>query len=128
MSAVTLPEFLLARWAEREASARALMRRAQDHHLKVREPRLLGREIPGWHDWPDVEALCAEVLADLEAKRRIMELHGSLNGYGFRIVCVSCVDQLTGAGDNQILFPCPTLRLLALPFAGHEDYQPEWKP
>ncbi len=24
--------------------------------------------------------------------------------------------------------PCVTLRLLALPYAGHPDYQPEWRP
>lgn len=48
-------------------------------------------------------------LAHCEAKRRIIRLHP----------CDDC-----GAGDD----PCETLRLLALPFDVHPDYDERWRP
>ncbi|MFI2349687.1 DUF6221 family protein [Streptomyces sp. NPDC019443] len=63
-------------------------------------------------------------LAEVEAKRQIIRWHYRRPGpkwdtpeaKGFE--CATC--------DQQ--FPCTTLRLLALPYANHEAYQPEWKP
>ncbi len=54
----------------------------------------------------------ARVLAECDAKRRIVERW-----------------QL-GEGDPEDHHPVPdeVLRLLALPYADHESYQPEWRP
>ncbi|MFI1472060.1 DUF6221 family protein [Streptomyces wuyuanensis] len=61
----------------------------------------------------------ARVLADVEAKRELLRLH-TLNGW----VCSTC-DNGEVPGDG---YPCPTLRLLALPYASHADYDEAWRP
>jgi hypothetical protein len=60
----------------------------------------------------------ARVLAEVEAKRGIIAEHprsDSSSGPS----CGCCFT--TG-------WPCPTLRLLALPYRDHPDYQPDWAP
>ncbi len=78
----------------------------------------------------------ARVLAEVAAKRRIVELHSNAGGgmghdppggdyYGdFPSACLTC-----GTPDEYaVSWPCTTLRLLALPFADHPDYRSEWAP
>lgn len=72
---MTTTDFLLARIAEDEAEARALLQRAQDNERACKAPELLGRVIPGWHDWPKVQALATKAIADAEAKREIVLRH-----------------------------------------------------
>ncbi|MFI7643722.1 DUF6221 family protein, partial [Nonomuraea sp. NPDC049400] len=64
-------------------------------------------------------------LREVEAKRRLLDLH-KLGRYGECVTCdvgaQSC--GCCGWGD----FPCATVRVLALPYADHEDYREEWKP
>jgi hypothetical protein len=65
----------------------------------------------------------ARVLAEVDAKRRILELHA--DGHE----CPTFDREIGGEpvtgyyGDD-----CPTLRRLALPHADHPDYDPEWQP
>ena len=120
---MTLTEFLLARIAEDEALSRPYQcKRAwvayggpvDDGPTTV--PAITRRLDP------------ARVLAECEAKRRIVGEHGG----GF--VCESC------AGEPRIAYkavvplptakraPCPTLRALGVVYADHPDYQPEWRP
>ena len=91
----TLTDFLLARLDEDAASA----------HQSMREPKLwavVRRKLPGGHYVFAQTATPHRMLADVEAKRRIVELASS---------------------------PGPqALRLLALPYADHPDYRPEWRP
>ncbi len=57
------------------------------------------------------------ILARAAADRRIVELHGDQH---------ECPDW-----QNSSAYPyigCDTLRLLALPYAGHDGYREEWKP
>lgn len=108
-----LVEFLRARLDERHARAAKLLRYAQENDVAVRDPRLLGRTVPGWHDWPEVEQMAREVLAEADAKRRIVELAESLD--------------VPGWGDTYAEMQ-KVLRLIALPYAGHADYREEWKP
>lgn len=64
------------------------------------------------------------VLAEVDTKRRIVKVHFRRRSYdwdepgviGFE--CAQCCDR----------FPCTTLRLLALPYADHPYYKPEWRP
>lgn len=69
----------------------------------------------------------ARVLKEIEAKRRVVELHRPVQ------------KRSTGSGggvieDCQVCdhfparYPCTTLRLLALPYADHPDYQEQWRP
>ena len=61
----------------------------------------------------------ARVLAECEAKRRIVGLHESRPDWPD---CQECGDR-----DYTKPWPCSTLRLLALPYADHPDYRPEWR-
>ena len=119
-----LTEFLLARIAEDEAAAhhaRGLLGMdAQWHtaeHLRERGLTIAdARHVERWSS--------ARVLAECEAKRRIVELH-------------DCVHECIGDGnltadpnlqDGAYGGPCDTLLLLALPYADHPDYRDEWRP
>jgi hypothetical protein len=65
----------------------------------------------------------ARVLAEIDAKRRIIEQH-----HRSGVTCPRCS---LGTEDGEVVFerdPCGTLRLLALPYAGHPDYRAEWAP
>lgn len=65
----------------------------------------------------------ARVLADVAAKRRIIDLHAhcpeqAWDGSNITGDCRECIDEH---------YPCGTLRLLALPFADHPDYREEFR-
>jgi hypothetical protein len=60
----------------------------------------------------------ARVLREIDVKRRILAEH-ALNGW----VCDTCDN-----GEVEQVFPCPTLRLLALPYADRPGYREEWAP
>jgi hypothetical protein len=108
-----LDEFLLARIAE-------------DERLVAGAPPSTEVAQPDGHPFPlDPE----RVRADCAAKRRIVlacrELRPDTAILGAR---------LTGMGDyppaphDQHQLAAVTLALLALPYAGHHDYRPEWRP
>lgn len=73
------------------------------------------------------EFLTAHSRAD-ETVQRLLHVHRKDDTYSFS-GCVTC-----DAGDNSCGcmgggiydYPCETLRLLALPHAGHPDYDPAW--
>ena len=89
---MNLSEFLLARIAEDEMQARKHLLDADRH---------------GWGSYP------ARVLAECDAKRRIVELADRDDNwrYGMHSEAIGEV-----------------LRLLALPYADHPDYREEWRP
>ncbi len=96
-----------------EKSAQWLMRFAQDTQLTFEDHRKwLGREVPGWHSWPDVEALCGRTLAEITAKRAI------LADCEYYIVNdeVAVTDGLAGR----------VVSLLAQLFAGRPGWREEW--
>ncbi len=68
----------------------------------------------------------ARVLADVASKRRLVDLHDipcdvCLSG---EYVTIDGVDVPKHHGSA----PCATLRLLALPYAGHDGYRSDWAP
>jgi hypothetical protein len=75
----------------------------------------------------------ARVLREIEAKRQIVKLHGraTLRGGGgaqhfdTSTVCRSCEPNHQFPEQS---WPCPTLRLLALPYADREGFREEWRP
>lgn len=110
---MTLTEFLLARIAEDEAAALRLCpgRNAANGHWRrgslqdeaVRAIDPLDADHVLRHD-------PARVLAECEAKRRIVELNA------------------TKPGRKTTFRRLLTLQTLALPYADHPDYRQEWKP
>lgn len=85
----------------------------------------------------------ARVLAECEARRRIVELHKAVQhtdrALGIIDVTVCCLchgvmDAPDDDGDDdwsyplvQMLFPCATLRAVALPYADRPGYREEWR-
>jgi hypothetical protein len=120
---MNLAEFLLARIAEDEDALHALWRRAQETRLTLQDPKVAGRWIPGWQDWPNVEALTVRVLADCKAKRAIVKAE-VLRDVGPASHYVNAEVHAQIAARTAT----PVLRLLALPYADHPDYREEWKP
>jgi hypothetical protein len=107
-SELTLSEFLLARIAEDEASATSLRSWAEPSFVELAEADVDGYTVT---DGSGLIVGTGRVLAECEAKRRIVAEHEGEPS------CETCY--LVDA-------PCPTLRLLALPYAGHEDYREGW--
>jgi hypothetical protein len=141
VSAVSeLVEFLRARLDDDEAKAQA-------------GATALGSP-PSWPDYqtydsPELDVALeyldhwgpSRALAEIEAKRRIVDEHfGLLHPQGNPDrACRQCSDRRAdddplshGGNDDRWLrlepAPCLTVRLLALPYAGHEAYQEEWRP
>lgn len=108
---MTLTEFLLARIAEDAEHAR----------LKLTPHG----SAPG---------SMVRVLAECEAKRRIVGLHAPITlrriTYpGGRLNEVqACGYDTYEDGAGWVDYPCWTLQILALPYASHPDYREEWRP
>lgn len=130
---MTLTEFLLARIAEDESVATKAAGDGPPTPMGYRpdKPGSTWVEMP-YHQTREVESCCfgdmgtveahpVRVLAECSARRRIMEEH-RLDQYGDRIACSPCGFWPSADGG------CPTLRLLALPYAGHADYDEDWRP
>lgn len=90
-------------------------------------------EIPDYDGWNGsttvglTPAVTVRVLAEIDAKRRIMECHEPWVAGNGDTVCGRCGrEHIDGRPGGH--FPCQTLRLLALPYAAHPDYQSEWAP
>jgi len=97
----TLTDWLLARIAEDEADAQRIPTEdGYAHHTNC---------------WDK-----DRVLAECEAKRRIVALHEVRDPQAARPVCDQ--DRLMGDAD----YPCLTLRALAAVYADHEGYREEW--
>ncbi|OKI16615.1 DUF6221 family protein [Streptomyces sp. CB03911] len=67
-------------------------------------------------------------LAEVDAKRCIIDEHHDVNDGS----CGTCVTPSWGypthGSASPAAWPCTTLRLLALPYAAHPNYRPEWAP
>lgn len=87
---------------------------------------------------PGVRALLERQLAEVEAKRRILDEHQPVTvTYWPTPMCGICadpdavaVDDPMGSGEpwtpNQT-WPCRTIRLLAQPYAGQPGWREEWR-
>jgi hypothetical protein len=62
----------------------------------------------------------ARVLAEVEAKRRILDEHDP--SPTTKTCCPTCRDY-----DEPIQAPCPTVRLLAQPYADRPGWREEWR-
>lgn len=140
---LTLADFLLARYDEEEAEQHA--RTALGRRVTVemgptyQEPvyiiggrRYFRDEAIEAHPEEFTPNPDAHVLADLAAKRRIVELH-HIDDDDFRFdgemdLCGTCSVEGDGVRDAMDAEkPCPTLRALAAPYADRDDFREEWR-
>jgi hypothetical protein len=68
----------LAALGEQVEGARKLLCAAQRVQLELKEPKILGRRIPGWGWWPDVERMMAALIAQAEGRRSILVRHAPM--------------------------------------------------
>lgn len=73
----------------------------------------------------------AHELADIAAKRAIIAEHPNQNAdwpeddeYSLAPICGRCEDR---RWHDAAPWPCPTLKALAQPYAGHPDFDPAWR-
>lgn len=144
MSEQSIVEFIEARLAEREAAAKACAEaypspwevsdRGHSATVRADEPNFhtiaaLDQYQVGTDRWLGeyLEHIAfhdpAYVLADIQAKRRILERHGGRH---------LCEDGMAGErwdddAEDFVGWPCDDARDLAAPFAAHEAYNPRWK-
>ena len=132
-----LTEFLLSRIAEDEAAASAVPPLGHNVDMggnRQDERFTFGRSLPssadGMGNWsphrdsPTTQAHFARhdparVLAECEAKRRIVADHGP-DGNGMKVNGDVC--------SEFEAWPCPTIQALTAVYADHPDYDEEWKP
>ena len=73
----------------------------------------------------------ARVLAEVEAKRRILEIHKVVGGWedeDGQDIGLGCDECGYSAEYSDRGGWCETVRLLALPYADHPGYRAEWRP
>lgn len=126
-----LVEWLLDRLDEEKRDAEAALREAVP--VGWFPPDMLPQEPVDWQLRslpPAVQQHIARndprrVLREVEAKRRILDLHADTRPYVYRDdgtrACGEC-------GDGTVEMPCLTVRLLALRFADAPGYRDEWRP
>ena len=70
----------------------------------------------------------ARVLAEIHAKRLILDVHAPVDGYDPNgSVCSTCGERGNpGDEDAVVRWPCLTVRLLAQPYAGREGWLESW--
>lgn len=142
----SIAEFLLARITEDEEVARAALAPEEMHPwgdlaLPQTRPRQAPDEMRGYLGGPWGEHAArwdmTRVLAECEAKRRIVEMHRpkylavyreserllaeAFNQETMKVAASSGPIWTTSASER-------TLKTLALPYANHPDYDEEWRP
>jgi hypothetical protein len=142
---VDLAEFLLARIALDEEFARNATESVGDGTWSVsydndRVPMLstagsiIGRRIIQHVARHAARFDPARVLAECDAQRQIIEKHIDPTDSWDCPTCARPEGFSEDADGNReysrsaVTAPCPTLRLLALPYAGHPGYREEWRP
>lgn len=104
--------FLRARYDEIEQAARAAK--------ETRRPWYFDHIDEAAKPFVDLALDADQVLADLDSKRAILDLHAEASAATPNGWDDSAVHWAAAVED--------VLRLLALPFATHPDYQESWKP
>jgi hypothetical protein len=74
----------------------------------------------------------ARVLAEVDAKRRVLDLHAPFTDYAGRIRCEHCTElchSRSGLGCEDpadAIHPCRTVLLLSLPYGDRPGFDPRW--
>jgi len=135
-----LATWLRARLDEDERKVAAMEREEK----RVQTAPIFGSHPPGWLAGVDIFVSSARWRAEIDAKRRILELHApeaSTNwvngeyvpGEPTGLQCVHCArlcHSTSGLSceSPDAPWPCPTVLLLALPYADRPGYLEEWRP
>lgn len=142
MGELTIIEFLRARLDEDERAARAEVRLQEqvfpngEFTTRYEWARLTEHRTSGGTGMASVPGAPTphQVLQWAGALRRIVELHTPTEVPEHAPAdCPTCArwEFDVAMGDDSaspVHYPCPTLRVLALPYSHHPDYREEWAP
>ncbi len=124
---MTLTEFMAAQLDEDEAKAEDLIKQLTALRGTLQSPKSLGRITPGWHSPTEAIAMCTQALADIAAKRAIIDCHEPRHhpdqGQGFPAwdECMGC------GGDGKGDWPCETVLIVASVYRGRPGWQTAWE-
>lgn len=126
-----LVQFLRDRLDEDEQTAREAEKRTTTTRRRVQGEWVEDTVQPP--EWRRSVWSPARVLREVEAKRQIVNAHGraalraggGAQHFDTATVCRSCEPDYQFPEQS---WPCPTLRLLALPYADHPGYREDWRP
>lgn len=122
-----LAAWLRAQLDEEEAAAELLRQQAREVRQELKGPCLLGKPMPGWGLWPDVERMAAGVLAGVAAKRAVLGR------------CTQALESTSDHGEKYVwngtawARPDDTIaeaviRALGTSYADRPGYREEWRP
>ncbi len=117
--------FLAARLDESGQRMRRLLAEVQHADLACKDPKLLGRVIPGWSLWPEVEQALVERLAEVAAKRAVLDAYAEaehLQRVGWDNDEPSKYEYMAREEALE-----KVVRLLAQPYAGRPGWREEWR-
>lgn len=115
---MTLTEFLTARLDEEEAVAESTGLHAQANGFDTGMPPMGSGGIRESPEYPTVYVNPKRVLADIAAKRAIVEEYVEADAY-YRVRADAPAGELTGLRTAVLL--------LAQPYADHPDFDPAWR-
>jgi hypothetical protein len=70
----------------------------------------------------------ARVLREIDAKRRLVDLHAKDEYYDGCVICDNGNNSCGCMSGWHWKYPCDTLKILALPYADRPGYQDDWRP
>lgn len=106
MTPDTLHAQLVAAVAAERWQTVALLQHAEQNAAAVKDPRLLGRYIPGWHDWPDVIRAAQLIIRRCDA---VLAILAEVQGWRHESVedgWYSCSTDPNCADDSRAGQPC----------------------
>jgi hypothetical protein len=100
--------------------------------LKENQIAFLGREVPGWHEWPGIRSIVVQGLAECKAKRAIIERHIENRRQHQAVLAMEPDDVDDGTTDGVYAFIRYTqsraiLRVLVQPYADRHGFLDEWR-
>src|SRR5262245_13743715 len=105
-----------------------MQRAAQDYQLELQEPKLWGKHVPGWGEWPEIEQMMATELRRLAAAERVLARHAPCTDEHEPVLhcvqhhrgpngeCEDLVDLMASLGIDQAVEMCRC----GVPLASHQ--------
>lgn len=69
---MSIDGFIAARLDDKERSASGLLETARRVQREIDQPGMLGRYVPGWDSWADIEAAANRMLSEVAAMRKVL--------------------------------------------------------
>jgi hypothetical protein len=121
----SLTRFVGGRLNEDESIAQSAIDEHEPGFVWGHDDTADARQAARWNPW--------RVLGSCVGKRLMLSAHqdvgpGVAHGPGVEDVHLGHTCSTCGNAENAVAWPCNTLRILALDWVEHRDYQSQWRP